>query len=293
MTLLINTDGASRGNPGLASIGAICIVSEENKVLFKLNDRIGIQTNNIAEYTAVLRALEKVIELKLEKNKIILRADSALVVNQLNGVWKVKDSNIGVLFNKIKDMIYLNNLNITFQFVYRESNKEADRLANMALDGDIIVQNNNLQNKEEEESSILKKENLSIDNSFPALNKGVESLINSLNNLFLKENKNLKFKDFKKLKTNGIDSYSSLNQEELFKLINLRGIDNSKLFEIIDSLEEKFKNNDFVIRNNLVNNDLTKIKSSLYKWLARGLNPNLSIKKVLVDMEIEFNAKGF
>lgn len=132
--IIIHTDGGSRGNPGNAGIGVVIeIKNEKNEVLNKIvhKEHIGIATNNIAEYTAILWALTYCEKNKLDNLECYL--DSELVVKQLNGEYKVKDQNLGKIFIKIY------NLRQNFKFckfihIKRELNKDADALVNSALD---------------------------------------------------------------------------------------------------------------------------------------------------------------
>ena len=124
----IYIDGASRGNPGDSGIGIIFRDSTNNFKEFK--KYIGVGTNNNAEYTALITALE--IAKSNNFNKINVFTDSQLVANQINGSWKVKDSDIKLLFNEAKSLI--NNFShFTITHIGRENNSEADRLANEAI----------------------------------------------------------------------------------------------------------------------------------------------------------------
>ena len=87
--VIIYTDGAARGNPGPAAIGAI-IKDEPGNVIARLSRRIGITTNNQAEYRAVITALEKAVSLGAKY--VILKSDSELVVKQINGRYKIKNA---------------------------------------------------------------------------------------------------------------------------------------------------------------------------------------------------------
>ena len=127
----VYTDGASRGNPGKAAAGVYA--KKNGKELFKLAKFLGVQTNNYAEYKAFILALGKLLELKLEKEKIKVFADSKLLVEQLNGNWKVKNENIKLLFKEAKDLIKRFE-NIEIYHIPRSRNKMADALANFALD---------------------------------------------------------------------------------------------------------------------------------------------------------------
>lgn len=130
--LIIYTDGGARGNPGPAGIGAIA-KNDDNKIVFEISEFIGKTTNNQAEYRALVSAIKKAKQLKTEEVDFFL--DSELVVKQLNGEYKVKNKDLMPLFLEI------NNLRkqfkkITFSHVRREFNKEADKLANMAMDAE-------------------------------------------------------------------------------------------------------------------------------------------------------------
>jgi ribonuclease HI len=134
-TLQINTDGGSRGNPGPAGIGVYATI--EGKPIFSLSQKVGINTNNYAEYAAVIAALEhlKVNPQHLESvSSISFVLDSELVVRQLTGVYKVKHPAIVPLHQQVKQLVTQINLPCTFSHVLRTENKEADRLVNLALD---------------------------------------------------------------------------------------------------------------------------------------------------------------
>lgn len=134
MKIIIYTDGASRGNPGRASYG-FTISDEKGKLIYEEGKYIGITTNNVAEYTAVLKALEY-IEEKLTKNgpvNIELFADSKLVVEQLSGRYKIKSPHLKPLIEQIK-LLSIELGGVIHGHVPRSKNTEADRLANLALD---------------------------------------------------------------------------------------------------------------------------------------------------------------
>lgn len=134
MHLKINTDGASRGNPGPAAYGFV-IKDEKNKIIYKEGQAIGVKTNNVAEYYAVLKALEYVSNnLNHENNLIIdIITDSQLIANQLSGNFKIKNPNLKILFDQIK-ILEMEFKNIFYQNVPRAKNWEADEMANQALD---------------------------------------------------------------------------------------------------------------------------------------------------------------
>lgn len=135
--LQINTDGGSRGNPGPAAIGVYA--QSESEVVFTLSETIGITTNNVAEYTAVIRALEQLDTLNLYTEKIRFVLDSELIVHQITGKYKVKQPHLQDLHQKIvglvTDLRKKGNIKLmSFTTVRREFNKDADKLVNQALD---------------------------------------------------------------------------------------------------------------------------------------------------------------
>lgn len=125
-TIEIYIDGASRGNPGESGIGILFKDNEQ----YNFKKYIGIGTNNNAEYTALITALE--IALKSGLSRLNVNTDSMLVASQINGSWKVKDPEIRILFSKAKSLIEkLEDFSITH--IRREFNSDADRLANEAI----------------------------------------------------------------------------------------------------------------------------------------------------------------
>ena len=122
-------DVASRSNPGDASIGVS--ISLDGKEIHTISRKIGIATNNEAEYQALIDGLNYCIENSIKEIEVFL--DSNLVVEQVNKNFKVKAGNLKVLNSQVENMIKEFEY-IEFKHVYREENKRADQLANMALD---------------------------------------------------------------------------------------------------------------------------------------------------------------
>ncbi len=126
----IFVDGASRGNPGKAGAGAV-IRDQEGRVVKKLKRYLGVTTNNMAEYQALILALEAARALGLADIKIF--ADSELMVKHLTGVYRVKSPDLRPLYEKaLKLLEGFREFKITH--VYREENSIADGLANEAID---------------------------------------------------------------------------------------------------------------------------------------------------------------
>lgn len=130
-SLVIHTDGACRGNPGPSSIGVV-IADENGTLLDELAEEIGVRTNNYAEYAAVIRGLERALELGAKH--VHLRADSQLVIRQLEGVYRVKNEGIQPLYKMAKYLESKFERGVRYEHVRREENAEADALANLALD---------------------------------------------------------------------------------------------------------------------------------------------------------------
>jgi len=125
---VIFTDGASRGNPGPAAIGAV-IKDEQDRVVATISQRIGRTTNNQAEYRAIVAALGKAIS--LGARQVILHSDSELAVKQINGRYRVKNAALKPLYQQVKrlqgSLEYFSIIHVP-----RWQNAEADRLANTA-----------------------------------------------------------------------------------------------------------------------------------------------------------------
>lgn len=131
-TFSVYTDGASRGNPGHASIG-VMIKNKDGQAVQTLSEYLGLATNNEAEYTALIRGLEVVAQLGPERVDFYL--DSQLVVRQMTGVYKIKHKNMLILAQKVHALCKkILPATVHFHHIPREQNKEADFLANQALD---------------------------------------------------------------------------------------------------------------------------------------------------------------
>ncbi len=133
MKLLIFTDGGARGNPGPAAVGVV--IKDQEKILAQIAKRIGETTNNVAEYTAVVEALEWIKNnFQSPDSNFQFFLDSKLVVNQLNGLFKIKDGKLRELLFKIRELEAETKGNISYTLIPREKNFWADRLVNQALD---------------------------------------------------------------------------------------------------------------------------------------------------------------
>ncbi|MBN2097425.1 MAG: ribonuclease HI family protein [Candidatus Omnitrophica bacterium] len=126
---LVFIDGASRGNPGDAGIGII-IQDAQGEVLRSLYKYIGQTTNNVAEYTALIYALQEALILGLKD--VVVNSDSELLVKQLNGEYRVKNDNLRSLYEQFLHLKSGFN-KLELRQIKREENKAADELANQAI----------------------------------------------------------------------------------------------------------------------------------------------------------------
>ena len=128
--LIIYTDGGARGNPGPSGIGGV-IYDAGRKKIAEISEPIGHATNNQAEYKAVIAAMKKAKELGGEELEFYL--DSELIVKQLKREYKVKNGDLAPLFLQVYNL-EMDFKKVNFHHVPREKNKEADALANKAMD---------------------------------------------------------------------------------------------------------------------------------------------------------------
>jgi ribonuclease HI len=134
MQLLVYCDGGARGNPGPAAIGFV-VKDEAGKNLKKEGRFIGQTTNNVAEYQAVIEALKWMrTRTKYQASNIKFHLDSRLVVNQLNGFFKIKNTRLRELIVKVRQLEQAIGGNVVYRFIAREKNQEADQLVNETLD---------------------------------------------------------------------------------------------------------------------------------------------------------------
>ena len=136
MILRVYTDGGSLNNPGKAA--SAYIIYQDNELLAQEGKNIGINSNNVAEYRALIMAWEKIITLLRNKTftsveKIEFISDSLLMVNQLLGIYRVKDQDLKQLYLKVKELETKTRIKFTYTHVLREKNSQADSLVKKAL----------------------------------------------------------------------------------------------------------------------------------------------------------------
>ena len=129
--LIVEADGASRGNPGEAAGGAVVIDPDTNTVLHTAGVLCGVASNNVAEYRGLIEGLS--LALSTYPSAVInVRLDSKLVVEQMSGRWKIKHPDMQSLAATARELIQ--GRSVTFQWIPREENSRADAAANQALD---------------------------------------------------------------------------------------------------------------------------------------------------------------
>ncbi|MET0736242.1 MAG: reverse transcriptase-like protein [Microbacterium sp.] len=128
---VIEADGGSRGNPGIAAGGAVVLDPRTELVLTEVGVFMGIATNNVAEYSGLIAGVDAAFERDAEAS-IHVRMDSKLVVEQMSGRWKVAHPDLQVLARRAKTLIA--GRDVTFEWIPRLSNGRADALANEAMD---------------------------------------------------------------------------------------------------------------------------------------------------------------
>jgi probable phosphoglycerate mutase len=133
MKLIIEADGGSRGNPGMSGAGAVVIDAATGNIVREISQAVGIATNNVAEYSALIFALEAAFEID-PAAEIVVRMDSKLVVEQMSGRWKIKHPDMLSLGARVQQLIA--GKDVEFVWIPREQNVLADALANKAMDGE-------------------------------------------------------------------------------------------------------------------------------------------------------------
>ena len=136
MDIIMYTDGASRSNPGRASIGvSVCVLLNNNESeLYSISEYLGNPiTNNVAEYTAILRGLQFLRDSIIPVSTLTIRTDSQLLVKQMNKQYKTSSPELFSLQTQIRELLS-SAQEWTLQHIYRDANKRADQLCNQALD---------------------------------------------------------------------------------------------------------------------------------------------------------------
>lgn len=129
--LIVEADGGSRGNPGIAAGGSVVVDAATGEVLAELGVFCGMTTNNVAEYRGMIVGIARALQ--LDPDAVLrVRLDSKLVVEQMSGRWKIKHPAMAELAAEAREL--LTGTPVAFEWVPRAENARADRLANEAMD---------------------------------------------------------------------------------------------------------------------------------------------------------------
>ncbi|MGE3193387.1 MAG: reverse transcriptase-like protein [Microbacteriaceae bacterium] len=129
--LIVEADGGSRGNPGVAAGGSVVIDSATGEVLAEMGVYCGITTNNVAEYNGMIAGVRRA--LAIDPDAVLhIRLDSKLVVEQMSGRWKIKHPAMAELAAQAREL--LTGTPVSFEWIPRAENARADRLANESMD---------------------------------------------------------------------------------------------------------------------------------------------------------------
>lgn len=130
-TFIVEADGGSRGNPGIAAGGAVVLDGATEEQIAEVGVYVGHATNNVAEYNGMIAGLQRAFEFNPEAS-IHVRMDSKLVVEQMSGRWKIKHPDMAVLASEARALI--GTRAVTFEWIPREKNSRADAAANKSMD---------------------------------------------------------------------------------------------------------------------------------------------------------------
>ncbi len=133
--VIIEADGGSRGNPGPAGYGAVVMDAATGDVLAERKAGLGFTTNNVAEYSGLVAGLDAARD--LGASTVAVRMDSKLVIEQMSGRWRIKHAPLQVLAQQARVLVD-GFAKVTFEWIPRERNKHADRLANEAMDAQAV-----------------------------------------------------------------------------------------------------------------------------------------------------------
>lgn len=263
---LVYTDGACAGNPGQMGIGYVIYQNPGQKLVSTCSFSPGVGTNNRAEYLAVINALDYLTA--FEPQHILVMSDSQLVVYQLTGAYAVKSPEMAKLANRVFELVNRLGCPVEFRWIPRSENKFADALASKAAGMPAARVSNNYTEIEEWMGDVYFTPNLRKIESLPPVNPSCAIEIDRLIHL----GKKAKFKDYIRLKTDGTDEYSKADYEMLKKYITIRHGPKA-VYWLIDVLVDASPS----------------YAANALRWAARGLPPDMALKKASVDMEMAAN----
>ena len=129
--LIVEADGGSRGNPGIAAGGSVVIDGATGEVLAEIGVYVGVATNNVAEYRGMIAGITRALAIA-PASELRIRLDSKLVVEQMSGRWKIKHPDMAALAAEARRL--LAGTVAVFEWIPRADNARADRLANESMD---------------------------------------------------------------------------------------------------------------------------------------------------------------
>lgn len=258
----VYTNGACSSNPGPIGIGCVIYKGNGSEIVETISKRKGEGTNNEAEYLALIEGLSSVE--KYNPKTVSIFSDSKLVINQINGVFAYRDERMKKMLKEVMEIKNRIDADIEFNWISRIKNEVADNLASTAIN-----QNQGLIVKDTfitwEESFIDDINQNEIDKLPKTNNKCQDSIIKA--NI---ENTKMKFGDFLGLQTVGMDAYSVLGKDKLLECIKVRFGERT-----VDWLIASLEGTEY------------SFQLSALRWSARGLYPNLALKKASVDAEMK------
>jgi len=263
--LIAHTDGACAGNPGPMGIGVALYDGQSGELIDKHSSLIGFGTNNIAEYTAVITALEMICA-HPEAHSAVIRSDSQLIVNQINGKYAVNNHDMKDMIKQVQSVTGCLPYVVVFEWISRTLNPVADALASGAI---------SMPQAAEDETGIIlwSDDMLGQPNPVKLAQLPVVKCHAEIEELNHAETE-AKFASFIGLKPNGTDGYGKRSRIFLLEAIETRfGLRASNwLDKALKDADEEFSLN-------------------AMRWAARGLRPDYALKKAAVDVEMESNRK--
>jgi len=263
---LVYTDGACAGNPGKMGIGYVIYQNPGQKLTATCTYSPGVGTNNQAEYLAVINALDYLTA--FNPQSILVMSDSQLVVYQLTGVYAIKSFVMAELADRVFELIKRLGCQVDFKWIPRSENKFADALASKAAGMSVARIANHYTELDEWKPDLYFTANQRKLEKLAPLNPSCAREIERL--LFLGDQ--AKFGDYARLKSGGMDGYSKADIEMLKNCIAIRHGPNAVPW-MTDTLEDA----DPVYAINAL------------RWAARGLPPDMALKKASVDAEMAAN----
>lgn len=263
--IIIKVDGACSGNPGMIGIGGVVLEAASDKMLYIFSQSKGVATNNEAQYLAVIEGLQSALRLNIKPDFVELQTDSHLIINQLLGDCIIEDDSLISLRKNVYELVKSFDCLVEFCWIPQSSNTMAETLAYKGATMPLaLVEQNEAVSWKEDLNYSARVEDIS---NLPEVNPQTMLQIDFLNKSnIIVPSKLISLMSF------GIDKYSRAKFTDLLRFIELRfGHSAVEYFEkTLDELDNTYS------------------KAAL-RWAARGLNPNLALRKAAIEMEIKEN----